>query len=267
MNAMWGAGQMMFNKILVIADEGVKIQDYESLARYVFANLDVVNDVAFGTGPMDVLDHSCSKLGFGGKLCIDGTAKFDEEIDDASRIAKQNASADTGLSEQSFMNSFPEIKGVNLSLLAKQVPVLIIAVEKKRPGHIRELHQAIFSTMPGLEQIKMLLYVEHTVDAHDLPIALWRFCNNLDPKRDSLLLQQPLPGQPDKRMACLGLDGTRKTKELDGFQRDWPNIIVAADATIEAVDKKWEALGLGKFIPSPSLKFRHQIYGPEAMVS
>jgi len=51
MNAMWGAGQMMFNKILVIADEGVRIQDYEDLARYVFANLDVVNDVAFGTRP------------------------------------------------------------------------------------------------------------------------------------------------------------------------------------------------------------------------
>ena len=32
-------------------------------------------DVYFSQGPMDVLDHSCSKLGFGGKMCIDGTAK------------------------------------------------------------------------------------------------------------------------------------------------------------------------------------------------
>jgi 4-hydroxy-3-polyprenylbenzoate decarboxylase len=68
-------------------------------------------------------------------------------------------------------------------------------------------------------------------------------------------------------MACLGLDGTRKTKELDGFQRDWPNIIVAADTTIEAVDKKWPELGLGNYIPSPSLKFKHQVYGEEAVVS
>ncbi len=29
---------------------------------------------------MDVLDHSCSKLGFGGKMCIDGTKKQEEEI-------------------------------------------------------------------------------------------------------------------------------------------------------------------------------------------
>jgi 4-hydroxy-3-polyprenylbenzoate decarboxylase len=83
MNAMWGAGQMMFNKILVMADEGVAIQDYEALAQYVFKNLNPATDIAFASGPMDVLDHSCSKLGFGGKMCIDGTAKYEEEKDES----------------------------------------------------------------------------------------------------------------------------------------------------------------------------------------
>jgi len=66
--------------------------------------------------------------------------------------------------------------------------------------------------------------------------------------------------------ACIGFDGTRKTKEHDNFQRDWPNIIVAADETIAAVDSKWPELGLGSFIPSPSLKFKGQMYGEEAIV-
>ncbi len=83
MNAMWGAGQMMFNKILVMADEGVKIQDYEALAKYVFKNLNPATDISFANGPMDVLDHSCSKMGFGGKMCIDGTTKFEEEKDES----------------------------------------------------------------------------------------------------------------------------------------------------------------------------------------
>ena len=65
----------------------------------------------------------------------------------------------------------------------------------------------------------------------------------------------------------MGLDGTRKTKELDNFQRDWPNIIVADDATIRAVDEKWKELGIGDLIPSPSLKFRNQVYGGEAVVA
>jgi 4-hydroxy-3-polyprenylbenzoate decarboxylase len=61
------------------------------------------------------------------------------------------------------------------------------------------------------------------------------------------------------------LDGTRKTKEFDNFNRDWPNIIVADDETIKAVDDKWEQLHIGKFIPSPSLKFKHQLYGENAV--
>ena len=64
----------------------------------------------------------------------------------------------------------------------------------------------------------------------------------------------------------MGFDGTIKTRELDDFQRDWPNIIVADDNTIGAVDAKWNQLGLGAFIPSPSLKFKDQIYGEEAAV-
>jgi len=65
---------------------------------------------------------------------------------------------------------------------------------------------------------------------------------------------------------CLGFDGTRKTKELDDFHRDWPNIIVADEATIKAVDEKWEQLEIGQFISSPSLKFQSQMYGEEAVV-
>jgi 4-hydroxy-3-polyprenylbenzoate decarboxylase len=113
----------------------------------------------------------------------------------------------------------------------------------------------------------MILYVEHTVDPNDLPTALWRFCNNLDPKRDHLLVQRASSRDEQKTFACIGLDGTRKTRELDNFQRDWPNIIVASEATIEAVDQKWQQLGIGSFIPSPSLKFKGQTYGEEAVVN
>ncbi|ANE49542.1 menaquinone biosynthesis decarboxylase [Flavisolibacter tropicus] len=259
MNAMWGAGQMMFNKILVIADEGVKIQDYEALTRYVFKNLNPATDFYFSQGPMDVLDHSCSKLGFGGKMCIDGTFKHDEEKDETFDLKIQ--SADLNILKERFS----EISSLNVSLLKKDIPVLMVALEKNRKGHVRELHQAICEHKE-VEGIKLILYVEHTVDANDLGIALWRFCNNLDPKRDYNLVQRASLIQPDHQFACMGLDGTRKTKEFDNFQRDWPNIIIADESTIKSVDQKWDQLNLGQFIPSPSLKFQGQVYGSEAMV-
>lgn len=261
MNAMWGAGQMMFNKILVIADQGVQIQDYKKLAQYTFKNLNPANDIYFTQGPMDVLDHSCSKLGFGGKMCIDGTAKFDEEIDDSLQLTVHA----TGTAIQEELHHFTDISGVNTSLLSMDIAAIIISVKKNRKGHIRELHQQVCK-LQEMEGVKMILYVENTVDANDLGVALWRFCNNLDPKRDQILVQRPSNLEPGKTFACIGLDGTIKTKEHDNFQRDWPNIIVSDDATIRSVDEKWNRLGLGAFIPSPSLKFKDQVYGGEAVV-
>jgi 4-hydroxy-3-polyprenylbenzoate decarboxylase len=258
MNAMWGAGQMMFNKILVLADEHVQIQQYEQLAKYVFKNLNPATDIYFSQGPMDVLDHSCSKLGFGGKMFIDGSYKLDEETDDLYNSHIPIPSVD----ENYLKQRFPEIAAVNTSLLEKEIACLLISVQKNRKGHIKELHEQLFA-LPELAGIKMVLYVEHTVNAKDLPIALWRFCNNLDPKRDYFLAKQP---SGNSYTSCMGLDGTRKTKEFDDFYRDWPNIVVTDDATIQSVDAKWNELGIGPFISSPSLKFKGQMYGEEAVV-
>lgn len=262
MNAMWGAGQMMFNKILIIVDGNTDIRNYESLAQYVFQNLNPLTDIYFSQGPMDVLDHSCSKLGFGGKMCIDGSKKFEEELSN-DYITFSNEKYDLTANIKTL---FPEIIHINDKLLLKSIGVLILSVKKDRPGHIKSLHERLCKTK-GMEGVKLILFVEHTVNANDLPIALWRFCNNLDPKRDSILSTGISSSQPGKTFACMGLDGTRKTKELDNFQRDWPNIIVASEETIQIIDKKWKDLGLGSFVASPSLKFKDQMYGNEAVTA
>ncbi len=259
MSAMWGAGQMMFNKILVLVDEGISITDYMSLAKYVFRNLNPATDIAFAQGPMDVLDHSCSKLGFGGKMCIDGTKKFDEEKDE-----RYATDGNMFLPANDWLDEFPEIKGVNRQLLEREIPCLIVSVAKNRKGHVKALHAALSEKIFRESGVKLICYIDENINPSDLPVALWRFCNNLDPKRDSFLFEG-LVGE--KLQACMGLDGTTKTEALDDFHRDWPNIIVADDKTIAAVDAKWEKLGLGEFIPSPSLSFRDQLYGEEAVAA
>ncbi|RAI97872.1 4-hydroxy-3-polyprenylbenzoate decarboxylase [Chitinophaga skermanii] len=262
MNAMWGAGQMMFNKILVVADTETKITDYKALTQHVFKHLNPATDIYFSQGPMDVLDHSCSKMGFGGKMCIDGTTKYDEEIDEQYAFAKTPTSID----EQAIKAVLPEITAINQTLLKHDIPCLVVAVKKNRAQHIKQLNEQLFA-LPVMQGIKMVLFVEHTVDVNDLPSSLWRFCNNLDPKRDHYIYTQTSSSDASKLTAAIGLDGTLKTKEWDNFQRDWPNIVVSDIPTIEKVDLLWEQLGLGEFVPSPSLKYREQIYGEEAIVS
>jgi 4-hydroxy-3-polyprenylbenzoate decarboxylase len=259
MNAMWGAGQMMFNKILAVADEGANIKDYKELARYMFKNLNPATDIYFSQGPMDVLDHSCSKMGFGGKMCIDGTRKYEEEIESELLTEKHP------FNKEEILKRFPEVKGINDSLLKDDIPCILVSVQKSRPLHVKELNEQIYS-LPEMTAVKMVLYVEHTVDVSDLASALWRFCNNLDPRRDSFVVRPALPGHPGKTGAGIGMDGTLKTRLLDNFERDWPNIIVADDATIKIVDEKWQSLNIGPFIASPSHKYKSQMYGEEAVV-
>ena len=185
---------------------------------------------------------------------IHGKEKFEEEKEEILLTASPSS-----LAKNKIKEDFPEIKAINDKLLSIDIPCIIISVKKNRARHIEALHNSLCD-LKEMEGIKMILYVEHTVDATDLPVALWRFCNNVDPKRDSILARR-------KSFACMGFDGTIKTKDLDNFHRDWPNIIVADDYTIEAIDRKWNELGIGEFIPSPSLKYRDQMYGQEAVVS
>ncbi|MDQ6764267.1 MAG: menaquinone biosynthesis decarboxylase, partial [Bacteroidota bacterium] len=279
MNAMWGAGQMMFNKILVLtafpnsgggnAFEGFKLSEYKKLAKDVFKNLNPATDIYFSQGPMDVLDHSCSKMGFGGKMCIDGTYKYEEELDENYGRAINNGRGlkhIPQLIKETIQQNFPEVNGVNISLLKDEMPCAIVSVQKNRKNHVRELHEAICK-MDEIAAVKMILYVEHTVNANDLTTSLWRFCNNLDPRRDHFIIKKKSIADDKKYTACIGFDGTNKTEEFDDFYRDWPNIIVADDETITSIDAKWSSLGLGEFIPSPSLKFKDQMYGEEAVAS
>ena len=253
MNAMWGAGQMMFNKILAITDKQIDISDYETLTKYVFDNLNPATDIYFSQGPMDVLDHSCSKLGFGGKMCIDGTKKHEEEL--SAPLTPYSSPSE--LNADNIIKSFPEVASVNVYLAKeKKIPVVFVSIKKERKGHVRELHQSLCK-LPELAGIKMILYVEHTVNANDTADTLWRFCNNLDPKRDHFY---------DANSKVIGLDGTRKTKALDGFERPWPNIIAADAETIKSIDEKWGNLNLGELIVSPSLKYQSQMYGEEAAI-
>lgn len=261
MNAMWGAGQMMFNKILVVADEGVTIQNYKELAQYVFKNLNPSTDIFTSTGPMDVLDHSCSKMGFGGKICIDGSNKFEEELLDENLFAEKSV-----ITEKYLKEKFKEIHSVNCQLISQEIPCLIISFTKNKKHHFNDLFNSIFS-LKEIEGIKMILFVDELIDVHDLTVTLWRFCNNLDPRNDALILKRNLIQNSENLVSCIGLDGTTKTEEWDDFKRDWPNIIVADDSTIQSVDSKWNTLGLGDFIPSPSLKFKNQMMGDEAIAN
>ncbi len=78
-HGLWGMGQMMFSKLIIVVDEDVNVQDLSTTAWKVLNNVDWRRDVIISEGPVDELDHASSWPRFGGKMGIDATRKTREE--------------------------------------------------------------------------------------------------------------------------------------------------------------------------------------------
>ncbi len=75
MHALWGQGQMMLAKVIVVVDEEVDVQNPQEAWWAALNNLDPARDVIITKGPLDVLDHSSALAAFGCKMGLDGTRK------------------------------------------------------------------------------------------------------------------------------------------------------------------------------------------------
>ena len=79
MHALWGMGQMMNVKMIIVVDSHVDVQDISEVAWRVFNNIDADHDLEIVHGPLDVLDHSSPMAKWGAKLGIDATKTWAEE--------------------------------------------------------------------------------------------------------------------------------------------------------------------------------------------
>lgn len=75
LHTIWGTGMLMLSKFVIVCDEDVNIHDYSEVAWKVMNHVDPQRDVVITDGPLDILDHSCPQIGFGGKMGIDATRK------------------------------------------------------------------------------------------------------------------------------------------------------------------------------------------------
>jgi len=79
MHGLWGMGQMMFTKYIVVVDDDVDVQNTSEVLFRLCANTDPQRDSIFTKGPSDVLDHATSEIACGSKLGIDATRKLPGE--------------------------------------------------------------------------------------------------------------------------------------------------------------------------------------------
>jgi 4-hydroxy-3-polyprenylbenzoate decarboxylase len=246
MSALWGAGQMMFNKYLIIFDDDIKLSNYESIIKAVAENVDPLKDILLSKGPMDVLDHASERFAEGGKMGIDATFKNKNKIETPEVNIKE-------------ILAFDEVLDINSSLIDKGFGIVIIKLKKSK-NVARAVSSRLYK-QKLINNIKFVIYIEEVADIDAMGDIVWRVANNSDPSRDCFYTNNE-KGIPYN---TLFIDGLRKNKKYDGFEREWPNIVCMDEETIELVDKRWNEYGIGEFIPSPSIKYRKQLYEGEAI--
>ena len=79
MHAIWGLGQAMFSKCIVVVDEDVDVQNVAEVAWKALNNIDPQRDIEFCLGPVDSLDHSSRLPNYGSKMGVDATTKWKSE--------------------------------------------------------------------------------------------------------------------------------------------------------------------------------------------
>jgi 4-hydroxy-3-polyprenylbenzoate decarboxylase len=242
LNSLSGAGQMMFTKYMIVVSGDVDIRNYDELAHHVLNNTDPAADMLFSRGPLDVLDHSSDNFSFGGKVGVDATIKHPEELS-------------VKYKEISQLNSIKELKSdfidgniitdYNLNLVTGGFPVLIVSVNRSKDPEVIEKVFKMLKRDEIESFLKLVIVVDHTVDVTDLFMVSWQLLGNSDPQRDHLYLSQH----------CILLDATIKLFREGGFPRKWPNVVCSEAATIAAIDNKWNSLGTGAYINSPSARY------------
>jgi 4-hydroxy-3-polyprenylbenzoate decarboxylase len=251
MNTLWGAGQMMFNKILIVLDRDLDLNNFSAVAAVVCETVNPTADLLFSKGPVDVLDHSSSRFAIGSKIGIDATDKIPGE----SIPLKKNLFVNRNLLVEDNEISF------DFSLAEKGLPVLIAGVEKSRRGQIREFHNRM--TQSGAYSgYEWVLYVDSNAATLGIKDLVWLIANNIDPLRDCYFA-----AGIDEASGPIAIDGTVKTRDLDPFNREWPNIILMNEDVIRQIDRRWDSLGLGRFLTSPSLIFKDLVKNKGAIAA
>lgn len=226
-SAMWGAGQMMLNKFTVITSSLVgRLDDLDAL-KEVVRNIDIERDVLYSKGPLDVLDHAAPVMGYGGKMAIDATVKLSEE--------GSAEDVEMGLSLEWELP--PQVR--NIKVLPEWR--VVFAAAERGKDDFKEIASALFK-YNDTKGLKFLILFDELADVPDL---IWLLGNNTDAVRDTAIVDG----------VCV-IDARVKAGGLNGFKREWPNVVTMDLATIELVDSRWESYNIGKFIKSPSLKYR-----------
>ncbi|HPB01549.1 MAG TPA: menaquinone biosynthesis decarboxylase [Bacteroidales bacterium] len=221
MHALWGAGQMMFTKVIMVFSEEVDIRNPQSVLDAIDANFSPVHDLHLSADPYDVLDHAAQSFSHGGKAGFDCTTKTEERKSET--IADNYATIDS-------VRSF-----------SKSVHVIFSDHAVAESGNL------FLNLAGGAAPVQKGIYIITDTRMKEAPddILLWYVLAAIDPARDFSLIRSLPAGGVLVINACV-----YGKRAVPGGH--WPAATVMSEDIINLVNEKWNSYGVGDFIESPS---------------
>jgi 4-hydroxy-3-polyprenylbenzoate decarboxylase len=140
----------------------------------------------------------------------------------------------------------PEVVDMNLPIEGIFHNVALFSIDKRYPGHARKVMSAVWG-MGLLMFSKFVVVFDADVNIQDPSEVIWRIGNNVDPRRDTMIVDgpvdalehaSPIPHYGSK----MGIDATRKWAS-EGFAREWPEDIRMHEEIVERVTRRWKEYG------------------------
>ncbi|SMB98120.1 3-octaprenyl-4hydroxybenzoate decarboxylase [Thermanaeromonas toyohensis ToBE] len=156
----------------------------------------------------------------------------------------------------------PEVRDIHFPVEGVFHNCAIVAIEKRYPGQARKVMYGLWG-MGQMMFTKFLIVVDAEVNVHDLSEVLWRVLGNVDPRRDTVIVEGPVDildhASPQVGYGSkMGIDATRKFPE-EGHPRPWPEEVRTSPEISRLIVKRWEEYGL-----SPSLlKETRHLFGDD----
>lgn len=144
--------------------------------------------------------------------------------------------------------TLPELVDMDLPKEGGFHSCALVSIRKRYPFHTRKLMHALWGA-GQMQFCKCIVVVDEDVDVHDYAQVAWRVFNNVDWKRDIMVIEGPLDvldhSSPHPLWgAKVGIDATRKGPE-EGHNREWPPDVEMSEAVKARIDDLWPQLGLG----------------------
>ncbi len=227
--ALWGAGQMMFNKYLVITSAETPIRSFETLAA-LLRRCDLRQCMIRSEGILDVLDHATATCGFGGKLALDLT-----DTDPAAAVA------DVTLPSEAHPAGGIELYDTRHVV---DLGLVILYAEASRPDKV---DMEAYLRENGFRGVRYAVVFDYqAAGAMRDEDLLWLAAANTDPRRDVVLTAD----------GTLTVDARSKRPGVEGNPPRFPNVAMSSMQTIRLVDERWEEYGIGPRLESPSRRYR-----------